>query len=208
MRITTSIMALVLALGLALLPAMAGQEIKTYQGQKLSPYNREYDNSIRGPQKVDRQAYRLKIDGLVDKPQSLTYQQVLALPSVKEVVKMPCVEGWSETLLYQGPRLKEVLKLAGVKKQAAFVMFHSVEGYSTGLPLEFLRGDKILLGYKINGLELDQTRGWPFQLVVPGKLGYKWAKWITRIELTAKPVKGYWEKRGYSNTADASEGYR
>ena len=50
---------------------------------------------------------------------------------------------------------------------------------------------------------LDQRRGWPFQLVAPGKLGYKWAKWITRIELLAKPRKGFWEKRGYSNQADA-----
>ncbi|MCB2227628.1 MAG: molybdopterin-dependent oxidoreductase [Desulfarculaceae bacterium] len=201
-----SIAVLILALGLAP-AALAGQEIKTFQGKKLSPYHREYDNSIRGPQKVDRKAYRLKIDGLVERPQSLTYQQVTALPSVKEVVLMPCVEGWTETLLYQGPRIRELLALAGVKPEAAFVMFHSVEGYSTGLPLKYLSGDKILLGYRINGLELDATRGWPFQLVAPGKLGYKWAKWITRIEVLAKPVKGYWEKRGYSNKADASERY-
>ena len=84
---------------------------------KLSPYNRDYDNSIRGPQKVDRQAYRLRVEGLVQRPQSLTYDQVIALPSVKEVVLMPCVEGWSETLLYQGPRLSRVLALAGVKKE-------------------------------------------------------------------------------------------
>ncbi len=198
---TTWIVSLLLALTLAL-PAWAGQEIKTYQGKKLSPYNREYDNSIRGPQKVDHKTYRLRIDGLVDRPQSLPYAQVLSLPWVKQVVVMPCVEGWSETLLYQGPRLKELLKLAGVQKQATYVLFHSAEGYTTGLPLSYLQGDKVLLGYRINGLELDQTRGWPFQLVAPGKLGYKWAKWITRIELLPKPVRGYWEKRGYSNTAD------
>ena len=82
-------------------------------------------------------------------------------------------------------------------------MFHTAEGYSTGLPLKFLLGDKVLLGYKINGLPLGATRGWPLQLVAPGKLGYKWAKWVVRLELTAKPQKGFWEKRGYSNEADA-----
>lgn len=184
-------------------PAMAQEEIKTYDGVKLSPYHRDYDNSIRGPQKVDPKTYRLKIEGLVQKPLSLTYKQILDMPSVKEVVDMPCVEGWSETLLYQGVRLRELLALAGPKPRATWVMFHSAEGYSTGLPLKFLQGDKVLLGYKINGLSLDATRGWPLQLVAPGKLGYKWAKWVVRLELTADPMRGYWEKRGYDNKADA-----
>ena len=184
-------------------PAAAGDEIKNYDGVKLSPYHRTYDNSIRGPQKVNPDAYRLKVDGLVQKPLGLTYQQVLDMPSVKQVVDMPCVEGWTETLLYQGVRLSDLLVLAGPKPEATWVMFHTAEGYSTGLPLEFLLGDKVLLGYKINGLTLDVTRGWPLQLVAPGKLGYKWAKWVVRLELTAKPQKGFWEKRGYSNSADA-----
>jgi len=186
------------------LPAAAQTEIKTFEGVKLSPYHRDYDNSICGPQKVESASYRLKVDGLVEKPLSLSYQQVLALPSIREVVKMPCVEGWTETLLYQGVRLRELLALAGPKAQATWVMFHSAEGYSTGLPLKRLLGDKVMLGYKINGLPLDAARGWPFQLVAPGKLGYKWAKWLVRLELTAEPQKGYWEKRGYSNTADAA----
>ncbi|MCB2192234.1 MAG: molybdopterin-dependent oxidoreductase [Deltaproteobacteria bacterium] len=186
-------------------PAAAGDEIKTYNGVKLSPYHREYDNSIRGPQKVARDTYRLKVQGLIKKPLSLTYQQVLALASVKQVVDMPCVEGWTETLLYQGVRLRELLAMAQPKPEATWVMFHSAEGYSTGLPLKYLMGDKVLLGYKINGLPLDATRGWPFQLVAPGKLGYKWAKWIVRLELTAKPQKGFWEKRGYSNSAEAAD---
>jgi len=193
---------LLLTLALAL-PAAAGQEIKTCQGVKLSPYHREYDNSIRGPQKLDRASYRLEVGGLVKRKLSLTYEQVTALPSIKQVVKMPCVEGWSETLLYQGPRLRQVLELAGVRKEAVWAMFYSADGYSTGLPLSYLLGDKVLLGCKINGLVLDQARGWPFQLVAPGKLGYKWAKWVTRIELTAKPQRGYWESRGYSNSATA-----
>ena len=185
-------------------PAAAGDEIKTYDGVKLSPYHRTYDNSIRGPQKVNPDNYRLKVDGLVQKPLSLTYQQVLDMPSVKQVVNMPCVEGWTETLLYQGVRLGDLLAMAQPKPEAAWVMFHTAEGYSTGLPLKYLRGDKVLLGYKINGLPLDAARGWPFQLVAPGKLGYKWAKWVVRLELTSEAQKGFWEKRGYSNEADAT----
>ena len=192
-----------LALALWCVPATAQDEIKTYEGVKLSPFHRSYDNSIRGPQKVDPTSLRLRVEGLVAKPLSLTYQQVRDLPSVKEVVRMPCVEGWTETLLYQGVRLRDLLALAQPKPEATWVMFHSAEGYSTGLPLKYLQGNKVLLGYKINDLDLDASRGWPFQLVAPGKLGYKWAKWIVRLELTAAPQKGFWEKRGYSNEADA-----
>ena len=99
-------------------PAAAQGEIKTYDGVKLSPYHHTYDNSIRGPQKVAQGTYRLKVDGLVQKPLSLTYKQILDMPSVKQVVVMPCVEGWTETLLYQGVRLSELLALAGPKPQA------------------------------------------------------------------------------------------
>lgn len=188
-------------------PAWGGsaKEIREYQGQKLSPFDRVYDNAIEQPleRQVKIKSYRLKVEGLVDKPLSLSYDQVLALPQVKRVVNMPCVEGWTETLLYEGVRLTDLLAQAGVKPGVTTVIFHTVgKRYSSSLSLAYVKKAGALLGFKINGLALIQKRGFPFQVVAPHKLGYKWVKWVERIELSDETYKGFWEKRGYSNQAD------
>lgn len=177
------------------------QEIREHQGQRLAPFDRDYDNSIKGPQKLDPQAYRLKVHGLVDQPQSLTLDQVLALPAVRRVVTMPCVEGWSEVLLYDGVRIMDLLARAGIKPQANNIIFRSADGYSTSLRLDYIRKSDALLGHRINGLALDAKRGFPFQVVAEHQLGYKWAKWVMEIEASDQPYKGYWERRGYPEDA-------
>lgn len=179
----------------------APQEIREYQGHHLAAFARDYDNSIQGPQKVDIKGFRLKIHGLVNKPLSLTYDQVLALPPVRRVVTMPCVEGWSEVLLYDGVRILDLLAQAGLKPQANNIIFRTVEGYSTSLRLDYIRKSDALLGHHINGLVLDAKRGFPFQVVAEHQLGYKWAKWVVEIEASDQPFKGYWEQRGYPEDA-------
>lgn len=183
--------------------AAADKEIREYEGRSLSPFDRAYDNSIKGPPGIDRPAYRLVIDGLVDRAQSLTYEQVLALPQVKSVETMPCVEGWSEDLLFEGPRLADLLALAGPKPGVVTVIFHAADGYSSSVEYDYAQQHELFLAARINGLVLNAQRGFPFQTIIPGKLGYKWVKWINRIELSDKPYKGFWERRGYSNEADA-----
>lgn len=181
-------------------------EIKTYQGKALSPFDRLYDNAVENPleRQANKKSYRLKVDGLVANPLSLTYEQALALPHVRRVVDMPCVEGWTETLLYEGVRLMDLLAKAGLKPGADRVVFHTVgKRYTSSLSLAYVKKADLLLGFKINGLTLDQKRGFPLQAVAPGKLGYKWVKWIERVEVTNKPHLGYWERRGYSDQADA-----
>ncbi|MCW4053290.1 MAG: molybdopterin-dependent oxidoreductase, partial [Candidatus Bathyarchaeota archaeon] len=75
--------------------------------------------------------------------------------------------------------------------------------YSTSLPLEYIANNDILMAHKMNGIELPPERGFPFQLVAESKLGYKWIKWITEINLSDnEDYRGYWESRGYSNDAD------
>ncbi|MBI5521092.1 MAG: molybdopterin-dependent oxidoreductase [Desulfarculus sp.] len=197
-----------LAAALLLLPLAAAAadprpgEITEYQGQKLSPYDRHYDNSIKGAQKIDRQAYRLEVGGLVDKPLSLSYPEILALASQTRVENMPCVEGWDERLLFQGVAVADLLALAGARPQGSTVIFRAADGYSSALPLAYVQKAQVLLAYKVNGLELGIRRGFPLQVVAPHKLGYKWVKWVTAVELTDQPHLGYWEKKGYSDQAD------
>jgi len=114
---------------------------------------------------------------------------------------MPCVEGWGFNAKWTGFRVTDLLNISGLKSGANFVLFTSGDGYSTSLPLDYLRKNNILMAYGINDITLPQDRGFPLQLVAKDKYGYKWAKWITEIEVTDKYNKGYWEARGYSNDA-------
>jgi DMSO/TMAO reductase YedYZ molybdopterin-dependent catalytic subunit len=180
-------------------------EIREYEGKRLDPFNREYDNSIKGPQHVDPAAYRLEVTGLVEYPQSLTYQQVLSLPIVKRAVTLHCVEGWKEHLLFEGVRLADLFARARPQVGVRTVIFHAADGYSSSLPYDDVIRLDIMLAARINGRVLDANRGFPFQVVAKSKLGYKWVKWVTRIQLSDKSYKGYWEKRGYDNKADLKE---
>jgi DMSO/TMAO reductase YedYZ molybdopterin-dependent catalytic subunit len=177
-------------------------EIKEYEGEHLDTYFRKYDNSIKGPQEVDREKYRLTVNGLVEDPLSLTYDQVVALPHVQRVITLHCVEGWKERLLFEGVRLSDVLAPARPKEGVTTIVFYAADGYSTSLPYADVERLDLLLATKINGLVLDAMRGFPFQLVAESKLGYKWIKWVERIELSDQPYEGFWERRGYSNEAD------
>jgi DMSO/TMAO reductase YedYZ molybdopterin-dependent catalytic subunit len=180
----------------------AEREIREYEGKRLDPFDRSYDNSIKGPQQVDIKKYRLEVTGLVQKPQSLTYEEVLALPNVKRAVTLHCVEGWQEHLLFEGVRLADVLALAKPKRGVRTVIFFAVDGYSSSLDYGDVKRLDLMLAAKINGKVLDAKRGFPFQVVAESKLGYKWVKWVTRIELSKDPYQGFWEQRGYDNEAD------
>jgi DMSO/TMAO reductase YedYZ molybdopterin-dependent catalytic subunit len=184
----------------------AEREIREYEGKRLDPFDRAYDNSIAGPQKVDSAKYRLQVTGLVRSPQSLTYQDVLKLPPVKRAITLHCIEGWSEHLLFEGVRLADLFALAKPKKGVTTVIFYAADGYSSSLSFNDVTRLNLMLAAKINGKVLDAKRGFPFQVVAESKWGYKWVKWVTRIELSDKPYKGYWEQRGYDNDANLKQG--
>jgi DMSO/TMAO reductase YedYZ molybdopterin-dependent catalytic subunit len=202
------------AAALALAPASArGQEtgkakaaeLREYKGQKLDPIKKFQENSIEGPPRVDMKAYRLKVGGLVDKPLSLSYDEVLARPAESRVIVIHCVEGWDVKVLWEGVPLAALIDAAGAKTSANTVIFRSADGYSTSLPLAYIRQKNILLAFKMNGLTLPEARGFPFEVAAEDKWGYKWAKWVREIELSDNPdFRGYWESRGYNNNGDYS----
>lgn len=185
---------------------LSSVEISEYQGEKLSSIDDFRENSIKGPQNVDIRTYVLKVDGLVENPEEYTYDQVLENAKYKKIITLHCVEGWSVKLLWEGVLLKDIFDNVIVKSEADTVIFYSVDGYSTSLPLKTILDKEIILAYKINDVVLPAQRGFPFQLVAEDKLGYKWAKWIDHIELSSdSEYKGYWEQRGYTNEADLDD---
>ncbi len=183
-------------------------ETRTYLGKKLSSINDFRENSIKGPQYVNQDSFRLQIAGLVDHPKIYTYDEIISRESYKKVVTLNCVEGWSVTILWEGISASDLIKEAGIDSTAKIAIFHAHDGYSTSFGLDYLLENDIMMAYKMNDVVLPPERGFPFQLVAESKWGYKWIKWITEIELSDnEKYRGYWESRGYSNEADLDESF-
>ncbi len=179
------------------------QEIREYEGEYLSSISSFRENSIEGPQYIDKSSYKLTITGLVNETKEYTYDEVIdGFQKYQKVVTLYCVEGWAVKILWEGLLVKDLLNMAGIKPEALVVIFHAYDGYSTALPLNYLISNDILIAYKMNNITLPAERGFPFQLVAESKYGYKWIKWITDIELSDNAdYLGYWESRGYPNDA-------
>jgi DMSO/TMAO reductase YedYZ molybdopterin-dependent catalytic subunit len=184
-------------------------EVREYEGVDLSSINAFRENSIKGPQEMDVGSYALGITGLVTNSTSYTYNEVLNRHQhYKKVVTLDCVEGWSVTILWEGLLVRDLLAEAEPLANAEVVIFHAYDGYTTSLPIDYIMDNDILMAYKMNDVILPPERGFPFQLVAESKWGYKWIKWITEIELSADAsYRGYWESRGYSNSADLDESF-
>jgi DMSO/TMAO reductase YedYZ molybdopterin-dependent catalytic subunit len=185
-------------------------EIREYQGEDLSSINDFLrDNSIKGPQLIDIESYALKISGLVAEPTELSYQEVTEnYPSYRKVVTLNCVEGWSVKLLWEGVLVSDLISQASPSPETKIVIFHAQDGYTTSLPFDYIMNNSILMAYKMNGVTLPPERGFPFELVAESKWGYKWIKWVTEIELSDDTdYRGFWESRGYSDSADLDEGF-
>ena len=179
-------------------------EIREYEGIDLSSITQFRENSIRGPQYIDLDNYTLKITGLVDNPLEYTYDEVIGnYQGYEKVVTLDCVEGWSVTILWEGVLVKDFIQEAEAQPDAEVIIFHAYDGYTTSLPIDYILDQDIMMAHKMNGLPLPPERGAPFQLVAESKWGYKWIKWITEIEVSDDTdYEGYWESRGYSNSAD------
>ncbi len=180
-------------------------EATEFMGKKLTPIREQRNNALAGTQVIDRGTYKLVVDGLVDRPLSLSYDDLLAYPQVSKLMDLNCVEGWNFTAKWTGPTLDSIFNDAGVKPEAKIAIFHTAEvpqGYSS-LDLSYIHTNNIIIALKLNDITLPPERGFPFQVVAESKFGYKWAKWVTRIEVSDDTnFRGYWESYGYNNNAD------
>jgi len=132
---------------------------------------------------------------------------VLSFPNIKKVATLNCVEGWDVTVLWEGVLLKDLLNEAAPLSNTMNVIFYAADGDSTSLDLDYVMNNDVLFAYKINDVTLPVERGYPFRVVAGEKWGYKWAKWVTKIELTQSGPSGYWESRGYSGVGDLNQSF-
>lgn len=180
-------------------------EATEFMGSKLTPISQQRNNALNDTQYIDRATYMLTVDGLVDHPLQLSYADLQSYSQISQLMDLHCVEGWGFTAKWTGPVLKAILADAKVKPEAKIAIFHTAEvpgGYSS-LDLSYIFDKNIIIALKDNDITLPPERGFPFQVTAMSKYGYKWAKWVTRIELSSRTdFRGHWESRGYNNRAD------
>jgi DMSO/TMAO reductase YedYZ molybdopterin-dependent catalytic subunit len=155
--------------------------------------------------------WSLRIDGLVERPVELSYEQLLALPKSEQVSTFHCVTGWIVNgVHWGGVRFHDLLALARPLPDAHAAHFVSAEiPYDDYLTLNQVSLPDVMLAYEMDGEPLAQEHGAPVRVVIPDMYGYKNVKWVKQITLVPRSSAGYWEQRGYDVNAwvGASNGY-
>jgi len=146
--------------------------------------------------------WELVVDGAVEEPVRLAWKDFIALPQTKDVSDFHCVTTWSKLdVPWEGVQLSTVLALARPLPEATHVTTHGYDGYTTNLPLEEALKDDVLLVHTAEGQPLPVEHGGPVRVITPQLYAWKGAKWVRRIEVLTHDRLGFWELRGYSNTA-------
>ncbi len=146
--------------------------------------------------------WSLAVDGAVKRPLALAWDDLLALEQLEDTSDFHCVTKWSKmNLRWRGVRLGDVLALAEPEDDARFLMCHGHDGYTVNLPLEEALKPDVLLAHTVDGAPLPVEHGGPCRVITPQLYAWKGAKWVKRIELMREDRLGFWEERGYSNTA-------
>jgi len=155
---------------------------------------------------VDPRRWRLEVSGLVERPYRLSLEELRALPAYSRPHTFECISNpvggdLIGNAVWRGVRFRELLERARPKPAARKVVFWCADGYHTALPLEDVLDPDSFLAYEMNGEVLPKAHGFPVRAVIPGLFGMKNPKWITKIELTDRDHRGYWESQGWSDEA-------
>ena len=173
----------------------------------LPPGQRKTDNfpilRIWDIPELDKETWTLTVTGAVEDTVTFAYNQLLGLDTVQVLSDFHCVTGWSrQKNRWTGVLIRTVLDQIKLNPDAKYLTFLAADGYTTSLPISECLSDVDMLAFRWEGKRLDKTIGGPVRVVIPEKYGYKSAMWLTEIQAPVDQELGYWEKRGYSNSAD------
>lgn len=162
--------------------------------------------SMFGNPVVDAERWRLEIDGFVARPFSLGYDELLALPAEEVYLTLSCISNevggpLISTALWRGVPLARMLERAGPLPEGARVSFLAADGYSSSVPLAVALARPAMVAYAMNGQPLPRSHGYPARVLLPGRYGMKCPKWLRGIRLVGDDDRGYWESRGWSDSA-------
>jgi DMSO/TMAO reductase YedYZ molybdopterin-dependent catalytic subunit len=157
---------------------------------------------------VDAAAWTLAIDGLVDRPIQITLDQLRSMPSYEAYRTLSCISNdvprgdhYIGNQLWRGVRVSDLLALAGVGPTAQFVHWEAEDGYTESLPIDVAGHADTWIAYEMGGAALRREHGFPARVLIAGRFGMKQPKWVRRMTLAASDAAGYWEERGWDETA-------
>lgn len=173
----------------------------------LTPIGEFYVQSYALPPGVDAKTWRLEITGAVETPLKLTYADIQQAPQEDFYLTMECIGNPAGGNLignaqWRGTPLKPFLEQAGVKPEAVEFVLHGADFYETTLPATEVMKPGVRLVHQMNGAPLTKAHGYPVRMIIPGHFGQKQPKWLTKIEAIPKHKRGFWERQGWSNTAE------
>jgi DMSO/TMAO reductase YedYZ molybdopterin-dependent catalytic subunit len=183
-----------------LLTGCIGQQSKGTEG--ITPLEDFFVVDLGIKPDIDVTEWRLEVTGLVENPLMLTYEEILSFLAQTQVTYLYCVPGYEATGEWTGVPVQYILERAQYIDSANSVVFYAADEYTSSITLEKALHKDTILAYKLNGVTLPKDHGYPLRLVVPDKTGYKWVKWVIKIEVVDYEYEGYWESRGYSNMGD------
>ena len=147
--------------------------------------------------------WTLTLDGLVENPVTLDWTSFLALPQFKDRSDLHCVTTWSQfDMPWEGVAFFTLADLIHIKPEATHAFFQGYDGYTTNTSLDQLMDDDVLIAHSWNGKPLTKEHGAPARVIIPKQFAWKGAKFVRLITFRDQDKLGFWETRGYSNTAD------
>lgn len=185
-------------------PSVGQQESKPTK--PITPNDEFYVTSYRSPPTIRVGEWALSIGGLVERPVTLTYAQLIAQPRVAQIVTLECVGNTvagelMSTADWEGISLRSLLQQAGVGAMAYDVVFRAADGYSDSIPVDRAMAGDVMIAHTMNGVALPQGHGFPARAIVPGHYGMKSVQWLTEIEVVAHDYKGYYQQKGWTEEA-------
>ena len=152
---------------------------------------------------TDLATWTFRVFGEVERPLSLTWEQLSALPTAEVTQDIHCVTRWSRfDVTFRGVPWAALEELVAPTPSARYAIAHAEQGFTANVPIASLADERALLATHADGEPLTAEHGWPLRLVIPGKYFWKSAKWLRAIELSATDKPGFWERYGYHNDAD------
>jgi DMSO/TMAO reductase YedYZ molybdopterin-dependent catalytic subunit len=151
---------------------------------------------------IDLAIWDFTFTGEVERDLTLTWEQLLELPSREVTVDIHCVTRWSRfDTTFRGVHWSELAKLVSPKPSARFVIAHAEQGFTSNMPIEAIEDQNALIAYEADSEPLTPEHGWPLRLLVPSRYFWKSAKWLRGLELRSTDEAGFWERYGYHNDA-------
>jgi hypothetical protein len=180
---------------------------KGFMAKEVTPNDKFFVTSYSSKiPSLDPDSFILKVEGLVDNSYTMSMKDLIEMKDKTEFVTLECIGnrvGGNSigNALWEGVTLRKIIEKASPRKGIVKTVFHAEDGYSDSIPYKLSLSDDVFLAFKMNGGPLPKNHGYPLRAIVPGIYGMKNVKWLSKIELVDYDFKGYWEKKGWSDTA-------